>query len=427
MKNHYRLGLHIATVFFLIIGWGTIGFAAPSGHLATAPCSLPDLDAGKYLNGNIRLSGDQMTIYWNLQSTSTLPKPAVSENEAWANTGGNPGAASVSSDAFKLDFDSLDIETFADVKIMNEINTVILKMKTNRKEDLMKVLEIIHTLDQPQKQVMIRIMIAEVSSGKTQDIHNRMRLLSTNLGGAEDLGVQTSVDHVTTSDSQQERETPGLKLILLKDQTFRNFLTAQEAGAQFELLSNPHVVVKHGEKAKIVIGRRIHVVKTETQVSGHANPIINYVDQDIGLEFNVTPYIYGNGHVGLDINQRVTDLISIHPNLKRSETSHREVQTFANAESGDTIVLGGLLQRRKNRTTQKVPGLSRIPLIGKLFNKDSQLESEVDLMVFITPIILDRPGMLPELASKQDNSPVCQNGSGKAGVSSNRIKEKGLK
>lgn len=402
MKSHLRrLGALAAIVLVGMLGYvATVAAADPhdvgsgprrhegailsgpsSGDNASISAKVADPDIQQLLNDHIHLSHDQTTIYWNLQSLSTIPRSSQADDDQRSMRG--------NSEPFSLDFDSLDLGSLVGVQVVKDINTVILTMKSNRKEDLVKVLDVIRTLDQPKKQVLIRVLVAEISTDKSQQVHNRIQMLAKSLGGKTDLSGQASIDQGIVPDTIEDRNTPGFHLYTVKDQALQSFLTMQKNDGQFEVLSNPHVVVKHGEKAKIMIGSKINMVSGETRVAGNDVQIAKYSDQDIGLEFIVTPYVYGNGDVGLDISQSMTELTLVGTDLKNVETNRRQIQTFASTTSGNTVVLGGMLQTRESRSIAGVPLLSRIPLVGKLFAEKRRQTKEVDLMLFITPVIID--------------------------------------
>lgn len=393
-----RLGILVAFVATGMVSCLSPASAALLETIASPPASVVDPAIQKLLSENIQLSKDGTTIYWSLQSLSTLPKP-VQPGEDQYSSGGN-------SAEFNLDFSSLDLESLVGVQVIKDINTVILTMKTDKKEDLLKVLDVIHTLDQPKKQVLIRVMVAEISTDKAKQVHNRIQMLNKGLGGNEELSSQVSIDQGVIPDSIEARNTPGFQLYAVKEQAVQSFLTMQKTDGQFEVLSNPQVVVKHGEKAKIMVGSKINMVSGETSVSGNVVQVAQYADQNIGLEFMVTPYIYGNGVVGLDISQSMTELTLAGTDLKNVETNRRQVQTFASTKSGTTVVLGGMLQTRESRNVAGVPVLSRIPLLGKLFVDHRRQVKDIDLMLFITPFILDHPerGRDPDLQTGAVNA-----------------------
>ena len=103
----------------------------------------------------------------------------------------------------------------------------------------------------------------------------------------------------------------------------------------------------------------------------------------------VTPFIQANGLVSMDIMQKVTSLEKYDADLNIADTNDRQITTTANVAVGKTVVLGGMVQKRRLRNKAGVPGLSRIPLLGKAFDRSDLTETEVELMVFLTPEVID--------------------------------------
>lgn len=373
-------------------------FAQDKEEKASASAEISDEDLKMYLHENIRLSDDHKSIFWNLQSTSTVPKTDDS-----------------GSGEFSLDFSNLDIADLANIQIIDSINTIILTMKTAEKADLLKVLEMINALDQPKKQVLIRVTVAEMEVMKHRGHHNRIWSIGEELSGENGIGTQLEVNHDNNTDSLAAENQPGYKLFLINGQNLEMFLSAQKSNQRFNVLSKPQVVARHGEKATVMVGRKINVVSSETQVSGQTDQIVQYSDQSLGLEFSVTPFIYADNKIGMDINHKLTEIVSIDSDLKHTETSRREITTFANVKSGNTIVLAGMFQRRNNKSVESIPGLNKVPLLGNLFNRVTRDSRDVELLLFITPTILPDGQTLQDFASAE-KSELAQTIAGKSKI-----------
>ncbi len=342
--------------------------------------TITDEEFNKLLNDQIRLSDDRSTIFWNLQTVSTVP--------ATSDSGGDYSYSSSGSGDFSLDFSNLDLADLAEFQVVDSINTVIIKMKTTERADLLKVLEVINTLDQPRKQILIKVLIAEMEVLKNRFHHSTINAMDASVAGSHGVAATAEINQDNADIQQKNLNEPGFDLYLLNNKNMKMFLSAQKTNHSFNVISAPHVVGRHGEKSTVIIGQKINVVSSETQVSGQNDQIIKYDDESIGLEFMVTPYIYANNQVGMEIIHKLSQVQKIDMDMKTTETSHREMNTFANVKSGQTVVLAGMFQRRKARQKSRVPGMERIPLIGKLFERSNRDERDVELMIFITPTII---------------------------------------
>jgi len=108
----------------------------------------------------------------------------------------------------------------------------------------------------------------------------------------------------------------------------------------------------------------------------------------VGTSLNILPRIVGENEIMMSISPRVSDVI------QRQETefpvvSRRSVQTTVRVKDGQTIIIGGLLQNIERHLVSEVPFLGKIPIIGLFFRRESISRQETELVVFITPHIVD--------------------------------------
>jgi general secretion pathway protein D len=138
------------------------------------------------------------------------------------------------------------------------------------------------------------------------------------------------------------------------------------------------------------------------QLRGSASDISNpsavqnsYEYKDTGLILKVTPHIRSGNLVALDIEQTIEELVST-TGQQTPTTSKRLIQTNVLVGNNDTIILGGLIREVERTLKNRVPGLSYIPLIGNLFTSSTREREKVDLMVFLTPSIIETPSQATE-------------------------------
>jgi general secretion pathway protein D len=178
----------------------------------------------------------------------------------------------------------------------------------------------------------------------------------------------------------------------------RLFLSALESDNNAEMVSHPVIVVGNKVEAKIHIGEnswrislRRNVVNTgaapEANYSEDASPV------DLGLRMWVIPEVdLDHSMVRLTVNPAMTIWLrdikteqgSVYP-----VTSTRQLTSRVNVPSTHTVVIGGLMENRKTKTERKVPLLGDIPLLGYLFKYNEDLEQKHNLIIMITPTILD--------------------------------------
>ncbi len=158
--------------------------------------------------------------------------------------------------------------------------------------------------------------------------------------------------------------------------------------AHARLLSSPDLVTMPGRQADFLVGGQIPI----PYASGPQQIAIQY--KDFGVKLQVTPTILGNGGVETVITPEVSDLdfadgVSLNgfvvPALKTSRLS-----TDVVTNSGESIVMGGLLRRIEQRTVDKIPLLGDLPILGKLFRSTRYQNSQTDVVFVMTPQILTR-------------------------------------
>jgi len=129
-----------------------------------------------------------------------------------------------------------------------------------------------------------------------------------------------------------------------------------------------------------------------TPGQGPVNPFQTIERKDVGLTLRIKPQISEGSTVRLEIYQEVSDIApSLLTGASDLITNKRSIETKVIVDDGATIVLGGLIQNTLNETTQGVPFLSEIPILGALFRFKSQEKKRTNLMIFLRPIIIRAP------------------------------------
>ena len=108
--------------------------------------------------------------------------------------------------------------------------------------------------------------------------------------------------------------------------------------------------------------------------------------QDIPISLAVTPRIYDDGTIRLNVNPEISSLISVIEGVPWTES--RSTQTEVMIRNGETLVLGGLITENRSNTRDSVPLFDRIPFTRRLFSRKSKASKRSELVVFITPTII---------------------------------------
>ena len=161
-------------------------------------------------------------------------------------------------------------------------------------------------------------------------------------------------------------------------------------GSDSRVLSRPKVMVNDGEKAEILVGGEVPIPIVAPGAGGVPTVTIEY--KPYGVELHITPTIKNDGKtIDMDINPVVSSLdwtnsVTISgfniPAMRK-----RSVTTKVSLENGGMLTLGGLLQREQSEVIRKVPVLSKIPIIGKLFTHKRFIRGDSELVIFVSPRI----------------------------------------
>ncbi|MFW6412638.1 MAG: type II secretion system secretin GspD [Oceanicaulis sp.] len=170
---------------------------------------------------------------------------------------------------------------------------------------------------------------------------------------------------------------------------FGVILNALDSDTESNVLSKPQLMVLDNEEASLLVGQQIPITTGEALGSNNANPFRQIERQDVGVRLTVRPQINDGDVIRLSIRQEVSSLAGpVSADFQELITNQREIETTVLADNGEIIVLGGLIERDQQLLDDSVPGLSRIPVAGRLFRNEARSEVRRNLMVFIRPTIV---------------------------------------
>jgi general secretion pathway protein D len=252
-------------------------------------------------------------------------------------------------------------------------------------ESWARLLPILKEMDQPSKQTLIEVTIAEVNLGDQEKLGIEWLIKDLNLGGM--TGTLASKLSVATS--------PGLTYSFDSAGQTRALLNAFAANSQVNILSSPRVMVKSGESASINVGTEVPIVTSQstdpTTVRSGTTGVLQQIQyRRTGIILHVKPTVHAGNRIDLEVNQEVsnadTNTIS---NISSPVISNRSVETKLSLSDGGSVLLGGLISSSTNRGNTGVPILKDLPLIGSLFRSDSQIYSRTELMIVIVPYVIN--------------------------------------
>ena len=280
-------------------------------------------------------------------------------------------------------------------------------------------------LDIPQRQVIIDVTIAEVTL--TDELKFGVEWLfkggapsGRGAGGLFNLnpGFNPGLSGTTTSSTGTTTTTSGLGTNIA--QGFLYFINNANVpgGIQAALhlldsygsakvVANPHVAAADNQKATIKSGNRIPINQS-TAVGSTANVFTTTAQYiDTGVLLQVTPHINAGGLISLDVQAEVSIPGTANPVGSAPPINTRSVQTYVTVQSGQTMVMGGLISDSRENTSEGFPLLSRIPIIGGLFGNQDLRNNRTELVLFITPRVveseIDMQRVIDDLRRRMEN------------------------
>ncbi len=240
-------------------------------------------------------------------------------------------------------------------------------------------------LDTAPWQVLIEATIAEVTLNDTLRYGVQYFLESGSLSGGFSQGAAANIFSAFAG-GFSFLATPGSNVISIE---------ALSRLTDVKVLSAPSVVVQDNSEAVLNVGQEVPVQTQQQQSLQTDANILNSIEyRDTGVILQVRPRINSNQAVSLEIAQEVSrvDTSSLTTNNRLTPTfTQRKITSRVNVQSGQTVVLGGLIEDSEERGRDRVPILGEIPVLGSLFGTTSNSNTRRELIVFITPRVIRNP------------------------------------
>jgi len=264
-----------------------------------------------------------------------------------------------------------------------------------------KVLErVIQKLDIMRPQVLVEALIAEVSYNKSRDLGVEWRAMrEISEGGSIIPFGGTNFGEINAIMSNPLAPAPGMFIGLTKGfiemggMTFPNLaalIAAYQQDGDVNILSTPHILTTDNEEAEIIVGEEVPI-STRDVINDNISYSTNY--KNVGLTLRLTPHINQDGYIKLEIYQEIKKVIAFMetPSGQTPRTTTRQARTTVMLKDGQTAVLGGMIRDDSIETSQRVPCLGSIPLLGWAFRSTHKDGEKTNLQIFITPHIIKNP------------------------------------
>ncbi|GEM_PF-196039 len=321
--------------------------------------------------------------------------------------------------------DAEDIESKISEIITPGTGTLKIDTRTNKvavtdlPEKVQLIADIMHAFDSEPRQVLIEAKIIEVTlnddfifgidwslvlqAHKTR--LERFAQFDTRAFG----GITSPSDSPVTSplSSLTASSDPGLNTLTINttNDDFNGIISVLQGISKVNILSNPRITVLNKQEAKIAVAtRQPFVSQTVVQATNTATTADNVEFVDVGVTMSVTPTITDTGYVLMQIKPEVSSAgapLELQGAGQAATTSEalftrtivpvvtaQEAETTVLVKSGETVILGGLIQDKQADTRRKIPFLGDIPIVGAVFRNGGRDFSRSELVIFITPTVI---------------------------------------
>jgi general secretion pathway protein D len=353
--------------------------------------------------------------------------------------GGGVGGTSSSSSSTSRQYRNNTMLGDAIVEIDPESRSLIVVADNDTQEQIAKVIQ---NLDRPKPQVLIKVLFAQVTLDKNSDIgvegnysfNIAQTPINQLLSGAPALAAAASaagsvVTSVTSGTTTTTTTTPFATPTppALPSGASTNFGLAQEPSGAFlrlntdnatatlyalaqkgnvNILSRPSILARNNQEAVIVVGQSIPLI-TSSQITAEGQTINQVQYQDVGIILRVTPFISSGRTVEMIVSPEISSLSSqtvpISSNVNAPVINKTSAETVVVTPDATTVVIGGMMQKQTTSSIDKVPLLGDIPVLGYAFRHTVKSDEKTELLIFLTPYIVEGTDKLKDLSSGEMN------------------------
>jgi len=255
------------------------------------------------------------------------------------------------------------------------------------------IVDLIHQLDRPGRQVLIAAIIAEVSRDDQTQLGFRWSAEPIDLTNAENSASLTA-----TSTNQQTDFLGSLfnTSVLDVNTNVNVVLQALNQQTDVDILSEPRVFTSDNQEAEFFDGQDIPFV-TDSQVTDTGNQIQSFDYRAVGIQLRARPRITTTGLVDLRINVELSSIVPGETLFGGFIVDRRETTTQLLVQNGQTVVISGIIRSQATDIVRKVPILGDIPILNLLFKSIEKGTEESELLIFITPAVVDNPESAEQL------------------------------
>ena len=283
----------------------------------------------------------------------------------------------------------------------------------------LRIKDVIASLDNPRPQVLIKVVFLEITYNNSSDIgvegggrrqvnNNPTTAAGANvfgLSGLTSVATNVPVNALGLPIQSFAPTPPGAGLYQILGQDYQVTLRAIAQAGKAEVLSRPSILARNSQPATISLGQVVPLV-TNTRFDAVNGQINTVTYQSVGIILRVTPFISPDGMVEMIVSPETSQLadksewVPIGGTALAPVLNSRSADTVVVVPDGQTVIIGGLMDTRKAENESKIPVLGDLPWVGALFKRKQKADKKTELMIFLTPHIVEAPAQLAGLAAE---------------------------
>ncbi len=290
-----------------------------------------------------------------------------------------------------------------EVKILNDIIKKFIKEKyleniffsmevesnlfiLSGKESSIKIVKkLIQELDKNEPQVYLKAKIIELNSNLVNEVGIKYGLISAKTTNAGIYSLAASLNKIEAIPFDINKiglSIPTLKSSLALGAT----LSLLYQNYALDIVSEPSILSLNNQLSSIYIGESISL-KTSSQITSGGNTSYSYERKDIGLKLEVKPRVANDNKIRLKINTILENVKNTLTN-NQPDTTKKSITSTVIVSNGESVILGGLIENKRENINENIPFFSLIPILGELFKYKNSKNTKKNLVVIITPYIV---------------------------------------
>lgn len=372
----------IAALLSQVIGGKTASGATPAASVAPGLTGTSLQSSSGGLTGTSQSSG----LFSN-SSSSSSGAMGTSSQPASATTTQSVVATGTG--------EALGLGAGSTIKVIADKDNNALLILANAAE-YEKIEDAVKKLDVIARQVLVEVTIAEVALiGELQYGLEWYFNNATNI-----TGQLTNVGALAPITGSVTPKKPFTAIWSGPGGNVKAVLSALASDSKVNVLSSPHIMVTDNQVAQIKVGDSVPI-QGSTTVTTAGTPITSVQYVDTGVLLEVRPHINAGGLVTMEIKQEVSDPAPTTTSGLTSPTiNKRAAQSIVAVQSGETMVLAGLIRDRKENSSGGLPFLSEIPVFGGLFGTQGRKDNRTELVIMITPRVVNNSQQAREVTAE---------------------------